>query len=242
MDDVAPCYKRVLLKLSGESLKGDKDYGIASPVISDIIDDVCRIHDMGVQLALVIGGGNFFRGALAGQLGIDRAQADYMGMLATVMNGIALRDLLEHRNKNVRLISGLEIPKIAESFSNKRVRHHLDRGRIVIFAAGTGNPFFTTDTAGALRAAEIKADVFLKATMVDGVYSDDPKKVKNVVRYDSISYDQVIAKGLKVMDATAVTISKDNHILIKTFNITKKGNLIKAVSENKFGTLINLKG
>lgn len=239
MDDPAPCYKRILLKLSGEALKGDQPYGIDSSVIDNIAEEIVRLHNFGVEIAIVTGGGNFFRGIESGKLGIERVSADYMGMLATVMNGIALRDVLEKRGLDVRVISGLNMPQVAELFVNRRARRHMASGRVVIFSAGTGNPYFTTDTAAALRAIEIKADVFLKATMVDGVYSDDPRKVKDIIRYDHLTYDEVITKELKVMDATAVTLCKDNRLLIKIFDITKKGNIVKAITDRSLGTSID---
>ncbi|MCP4150365.1 MAG: UMP kinase [bacterium] len=234
-----PCYKRVVLKLSGEALKGDKPFGICNETIDNIANQIELLHELDVEVAIVTGGGNFFRGINSDQLGIDRVSADYMGMLATVMNGIALRDILEKRELEVRLVSGLEIKEVAELFVNKKVLAHLTKGRIVIFAAGTGNPFFTTDTAAALRAIEIKADVLLKATMVDGVYSDDPKKVKDLIKFDRISYADVIQQDLKVLDATAVTLCRDNKLPIKIFNIARKGNIVKAITDLNLGTSIN---
>lgn len=241
-DDTVPYFKRVLLKLSGEALKGDLPYGISPPVLNDIAEEVYQVHELSVQIAIVVGGGNFFRGASAKALGIDRAAADYMGMLATVINGVALQNALEKKGLTVRLISAFEIKEVAEPFINKRVRHHLDQGRVVIFTAGTGNPYFTTDTAAALRAIEIQADVFLKATMVDGAYADDPKKVKNLVKFDLISYDEVLARELKVLDATAVALCKENNLHIKIFNITKNGNILKAIINKNIGTSITSKG
>lgn len=238
MDEV-PNYKRVVLKLSGEALKGDELYGISPQIIKEIAEELRQLHEMGIELAIVSGGGNFFRGVRADELGIDRVSADYMGMLATVINGIALRDTLEKQGLPVTLVSALTIKEVAEPFVNKNVRQHLSNGRIVIFAAGTGNPFFTTDTAAALRAVEIKADIMLKATMVDGVYSDDPKKVENTVKYDHISYSEVIARELKVLDITAVTLCKENNLPIKIFNITKPGNIIKAITDEHIGTVIS---
>ncbi len=237
MEEV-PCYKRVVLKLSGEALKGDDAHGIKPDVITEIAEEIARLHHLGVQIAIVTGGGNFFRGIRADQLGIDRVAADYMGMLATVINGIALRDVLEKQGLPVILVSAMTIKEVAEPFVNKNVREHLSKGRIVIFSAGTGNPFFTTDTAAALRAVEIKADVFLKATMVDGVYDGDPKKIANLVKYDHISYDDVISRELKVLDITAVTLCKENNMPIKIFNITKPGNIVKAVTDKAIGTSI----
>jgi len=237
--DEGPCYKRVVLKLSGEALKGEDEYGISFPVIKNIAEEVCQVHELGVEIAIVTGGGNFFRGINADGLGIDRASADYMGMLATVINGIALQNALEKKGLSVRLVSAIEIKEVAEPFIYKRVNQHLARDRVVIFAAGTGNPYFTTDTSAALRAIEINADVFLKATMVEGVFADDPKKVKNLVKFGHISYDEVISRELKVIDSTAVTLCKENNLLIKVFNITKKGNIVKAITDKNIGTSIN---
>jgi uridylate kinase len=237
MDD-GPCYKRVLLKLSGESLKGDREFGISEDVITEIASQIKEIHELGVQVAIVSGGGNFFRGVRSNTLGIDRVSADYMGMLATVINGIALRDVLEKQGLHARLISALEIKAVAEPFIRRRAVSHLEKGRIVVFSSGTGNPFFTTDTAAALRAIEIKADILLKATMVEGVYSDDPKKVKDTVRFDHISYQDVLAKELKVLDHTAVTLCKDNNLPIKIFDITKPGNIVKSILDKEIGTTV----
>jgi uridylate kinase len=234
-----PRCKRIVLKLSGEALKGGRAPGISKNVINDIAREIKQVHDLGVEVAVVAGGGNFFRGARSNTLGIDRASADYMGMLATVINGIALRETLEKYGLQARLVSALHIQAVAEPFSRRKVIRHLEEGRVVIFAAGTGNPFFTTDTAAALRAVEVNADILLKATLVDGVYSHDPRKVKNTVKYDHISYDQVIARELKVLDSTAVTLCKENKLPIKIFNINPKGNILKAVTEEKFGTTID---
>ncbi len=241
MDDsnLIPCYKRVLLKLSGEALKGTQDFGISDSVIADIVSELMYIHRLGVQVAVVIGGGNFFRGDRSNNLGIERTSADYIGMLSTVINGIALRDILVKNGVPASLISALKIQAVAEHYDRIRAVNYLESGRIVIFSAGTGNPFFTTDTAAALRAVEIRADVLLKATMVDGVYSDDPKKVKNSVRFDHISYNEVITRELKVMDISAVALCKENHLPIKIFDSTKKGNLITAITEKNFGTSIS---
>lgn len=235
-------YKRVLLKLSGEALQGGDQFGINHDIISEIASEVKEINQLGVQLAIVAGGGNFFRGARAGELGIDRASADYMGMLATMINGVALQNALEKKGVHCRLISALAIHEIAEPFIPRRAIRHLEKGRVVIFAAGTGNPFFTTDTAAALRAIEIKADVLLKATKVEGVYSADPKKVRTATRFTRISYADVLAKELKVMDSTAISLSKDNGLSIKIFDITCRGNIRKAVCGEAIGTLIDLKG
>ena len=235
-------YKRILLKLSGEALQGGDTFGISHDVISSIAAEIKEIHDLGVEIAIVTGGGNFFRGGKAGELGIDRASADYMGMLATMINGVALQNALEKKGVHCRLISALAVQEIAEPFIPRRAIRHLEKGRVVIFAAGTGNPFFTTDTAAALRAIEIKADILLKATKVEGVFSADPKKVSNAIQFRHISYSDVLAKELKVMDSTAISLSKDNGLCIKIFNITSRGNIKKAITGFDIGTLINLKG
>jgi uridylate kinase len=235
-------FKRVLLKLSGEALQGADSFGINHDVISEIASEVREIHDLGVEIAIVTGGGNFFRGARAGELGIDRASADYMGMLATMINGVALQNALEKKGLHSRLISALEVKEIAEPFIPRRAIRHLEKGRVVIFVSGTGNPFFTTDTAAALRAIEIKADVLLKATKVEGVFSDDPKKVRGATKFSRISYADVLAKELKVMDSTAISLSKDNGLCIKIFDITCRGNIKRAVCGDDIGTLIDLKG
>ncbi len=235
-------YKRVLLKLSGEALQGRDAFGISHDIISEIAAEIKEIHDLGVEIAIVTGGGNFFRGARAAELGIDRASADYMGMLATMINGIALQNALEKKGLHTRLISALEVKEISEPFIPRRAVRHLEKGRVVIFAAGTGNPFFTTDTAAALRAIEIKADILLKATKVDGVFSADPTQVKGATKFTHISYADVLAKELKIMDSTAISLSKDNRLLIKIFNITRKGNIKEAITTNGIGTVINLKG
>ena len=235
-------YKRVLLKLSGEALQGADHFGLNPEVISGIASEIREVHELGVQVAIVAGGGNFFRGARAGELGIDRASADYMGMLATMINGVALQNALEKKGVHCRLISALAVQEVAEPFIPRRAVRHLEKGRVVIFAAGTGNPFFTTDTAAALRAIEIKAEVLLKATKVEGVYSDDPKKVRDARRYERISHADVLAKELKVMDSTAISLSKDNGLSIKIFDITRRGNILRAVRGEEIGTLIDLKG
>jgi len=238
MDEDHPLYKRILLKLSGEALKGDEDACFSKTVITNITREIKQVHDLGVEIAIVIGGGNLFRGGRSNHLELDRADADYMGMLATIINGIALRDVLEKSGLQVRLVSALEIKAVAESYMRRAVLRHLENKRVVIFAAGTGNPFFTTDTAAALRAIEIKADIFLKATMVDGAYSADPKKVKNLTKFDRLSYWEVLDKKLKVLDSTAVTLCQENHLPIKIFNITKKGNIVKAITDEHIGTII----
>lgn len=238
MDEV-PKSRRILLKISGEALKGDQEFGISNSVIDDISNEIKQAHDYGVEIAIVTGGGNFIRGNRQKELGIDRASADYMGMLATVINGIALQDAFEKKGLITRLVSALEITEIAEPFIRRRVIRHLEKGRIVIFTAGTGSPFFSTDTAAALRAIEIKADILLKATMVEGVFSDDPKKVKEVVKFDQISYSEILSKELKVIDSTAITLCKENKLKLKIFDLTKKGNIFKAIINKDIGTLVN---
>lgn len=233
-----PLYKRVILKLSGEVLKGDKSFGISNVQINKIGEDIKQVHDFGVQVAIVIGGGNFFRGIRSNDLGIERASADYMGMIATIMNGIALQGILEKKGLVTRLISALEIKAIAEPFIRRRAIRHLEKDRIVIFSAGTGSPFFSTDTVAALRAIEMNADILLKATMVDGVFSDDPKKVSEAVKFNQISYSEVLAKELKVLDSTAVALCKENNQKIKIFNITKEGNIFKSITQKNIGTII----
>jgi len=237
MDEV-PCYQRVVLKLSGEALKGDQPFGLSETVISDISRQLKYIHDLGVDIALVTGGGNIFRGLRDNTLGIDRASADYMGMLATLINGVALRDAIEHEGLHAHLMSALEIKAIAEPFSRRRAMQILEEKKVLIFAAGTGNPFFTTDTAAALRAVEIKANILLKGTMVDGVYSHDPKKVANPERFERISFSEVLSRELKVMDSTAFTLCRENQLPIKIFDITQKNTIIKAVTEEHFGTTV----
>jgi len=236
-----PRYKRIVLKVSGEALRGDKASGICDKVLNEIALEIKEIHQLGIEIGLVIGGGNFFRGTRSHNLDIDRASADYMGMLATIMNGIALRDMLEKKGLVVRLVSALEIKGVAEPFVSKRVIRHLEKGRVVIFAAGTGNPFFTTDTAAALRAIEIKADILLKATNVEGVFAVDPNLVQddNLVKFDYLSYNEVLSRELKIMDSTAFTLCREHRLPIKIFDITRRGNILKAVTDNNIGTSIN---
>ncbi len=236
--DEAPCYKRVLLKLSGESFKGDQESGIAEDNVTSMAEQIKKIHDAGVQLAIVVGGGNFFRGVRSNNFGIDRTSADYMGMLATVINGIAFRDVLENQGLRAQLVSALEIKAVAELYDQKKVLRYLEKGRIVVFVAGTGSPYFTTDTGAALRAVQIKADIFLKATMVDGVYSDDPKKVATALKFHRISYREVLEKELKVLDSTAVAFCMENNLPIKIFDVTQPGNIINAITDEHIGTTI----
>ncbi|MBN1272484.1 MAG: UMP kinase [Candidatus Aminicenantes bacterium] len=238
MSNSKPAYKRILLKLSGESLLGDLSCGIAVDRAKSIALELKELHDLGIQVAIMIGGGNIFRGIMGTEAGMDRASADYMGLLATVINGIALQDAIEKEGVITRHISAIDIKAVAEPFIRRRVIRHLEKDRIIIFSAGIGSPYFTTDTAAALRALEIKAEVILKATKVDGVYTDDPMKVRTARKFDSISYLNFIKKGLKVMDTTAVSLCKDNNLPIIIFNLRKKGSIKKAVLGEKVGTRI----
>ena len=234
----APAYQRVLLKLSGEALMGEQKFGIDPVIANQIATEVSEIQQIGVQAAIVIGGGNIFRGVAASAKGMDRATADYMGMLATVINGLALQDALEQHGVNTRVVTAIEMRAVAEPFIRRRAIRHLEKGRVVIFAAGTGNPYFTTDTAAALRAMEIKADVILKGTKVDGIYTADPMKDASATRYDSISYLKVIEQGLKVMDTTAISLCMDNHLPIVVFNLRTAGNMRRAVMGEPVGSLV----
>jgi uridylate kinase len=231
-------YKGILLKLSGESLLGNLSYGIDLKVTHSVALEIKEIHDLGVRVAIMIGGGNIFRGIQGKEEGMDRVSADYMGLLGTVINGIALQDALEKVGVDTRHISAVEIKAVAEPFIRRRVNRHLDKGRVVIFSAGIGSPYFTTDTASALRALEIRADVILKATKVDGVYTADPLKDKSAEKFDSIRFMEVIQKNLKVMDTTAISLCKDNDLPIIVLNIKEKGNIKKAVLGDKVGTRI----
>ncbi len=238
MPQIEPAYKRILLKLSGESLLGDATYGIDLDTAKSIAQEIKEIHDFGVQVAIMIGGGNIFRGMSGTDAGMDRASADYMGLLATIMNGIALQDALEKEGVFTRHISAIEIKAVAEPFIKRRVIRHLEKGRVIIFSAGIGSPYFTTDTAAALRALEIKAQVILKATKVDGVYTADPLVDKTSKKFSSIKYLDVIKRGLKVMDTTAISLCKDNKLPIIIFNLKKRGNIKKVVLGQKVGTRI----
>jgi uridylate kinase len=232
-------YTRILLKLSGEALSGDEPFGISTRVVAEIADQVKEIFDLGVDVAIVIGGGNIFRGVAASAQGMDRATADYMGMLATVMNAIALQDALERIGLSTRVQSAIVMQEIAEPYIRRRATRHLERGRIVIFAAGTGNPFFTTDTAACLRAMEIDANVILKATKVDGVYTSDPVKDPSAQRYRHLDYDTVLAKDLRVMDATAIALCKENSLPILVFNLNRRGNIKRIVLGEPIGTEVS---
>jgi len=231
-------YKRILLKLSGESLMGQEEYGISPKQLSSFVEDIKQAVEQGVEIAIVIGGGNIFRGLQGAAQGFDRVQGDYMGMLATVINSMALQSELEKNNIKCSLLSGLEINPICEKMSRSKAISELNAGNVVIIAAGTGNPFFTTDSASALRAIEIKADVLLKGTRVDGVYDSDPEKNTNAKMFDSLSYQEAYDKNLKIMDLTAFTLCQENTMPILVFNMNKKNNLIKIVSGEKIGTLI----
>ncbi len=233
-----PKYKRILLKLSGESLMGDKTYGISSAMIAQYAKDIKDIMDIGVQLAIVIGGGNIYRGVDEEETGIERATGDYMGMLATVINGMALQSGLEKVGLYTRLQSAINMEELAEPYIRRRAIRHLEKGRVVIFGGGTGNPYFTTDTAASLRAIEIKADVILKGTRVDGIYTADPEKDKNAKRYNKISFDEVYEKSLSVMDKTAFTLCQENELPIIVFDMNQSGNLIKVINGEKVGTLV----
>ncbi len=231
-------YTRVLLKLSGEALAGDQGFGINAMVIKDIAKGVAAALETGVEIGIVIGGGNIFRGVAASATGMDRASSDYMGMLATSINALALQDALEKLNVDTRVQSAIEMAEIAEPYIRRRAMRHLEKKRVVIFAAGTGNPYFTTDTAAALRAMEIGADVVMKATKVDGVYDKDPKKHADAVKFESLSYIDVLNKGLNVMDSTAISLCMDNKLPILTFNLNDPVNILRAVRGDKIGTLI----
>lgn len=233
-----PVYQRILLKLSGESLLGKLSYGIDIKTTLSIAQEIKEVHDLGVQIAIMIGGGNIFRGIRGTAKGLDRVSADQMGLLATIINGIALQDALEKQGAFTRHLSALEIKAMAEPFIRRRAIRHLEKGRIVIFSAGLGSPYFTTDTAAALRALEIKAEVILKATKVEGVYSADPLKDKAAKKFDSIRYMDVLKKGLRVMDATAISLCKDNDLPIIIFNLRKHGNIKRAVLGEDIGTRV----
>ena len=231
-------YKRILLKLSGEALLGDRSYGIDPKRIAQYAKDIKSVLDLGVEVAIVIGGGNIFRGVSAASNGIDRVQGDYMGMLATVINGMALQSSLEEEKIQTRLQTAIKIEAVAEPYIKRKAVRHLEKKRVVIFGGGTGNPFFTTDSAAVLRAIEVSADVILKGTRVDGVYDSDPEENEKAVKFDFISFSDVIGKNLKVMDSTAFTLSQENNLPIVVFNMNKPGNLLKVIKGDKIGTLI----
>ncbi len=238
MSDEPVQFRRVLLKLSGEALMGDLNYGIKTNVIQRIASEIATARESGVEIAIVIGGGNIFRGSGLARAGMDRVTGDHMGMLATVMNALAIQDALESINVYARVMSALKINAICEDYIRRRAVRHLEKGRVVILAAGIGNPFFTTDTAASLRAIEIGADALLKATKVDGVFDTDPEKNPNAKRFDSVSYDQVLNDKLSVMDATAIVMCRDNNLPLRIFNLTEPGALVKAMSGDNIGTIV----
>ena len=231
-------YNRILLKLSGEALLGKNSYGIDNDRLVVYAEEIKEIHKQGVEIAIVIGGGNIFRGLSGSKDGIDRVQADYMGMLATVINGLAIQNALENIDIPTRLQSAIKMESIAEPFIKRKATRHLEKGRVVIFASGTGNPYFTTDSAAVLRAIEINADVILKGTRVDGIYNEDPEKNKGAIKFDDISFEETIRKGLKIMDTTAFTLSKENKLPIIVFDMNTKGNLTKVIMGEKIGTKV----
>ena len=238
MSDSPLRYRRVLLKLSGEALMGELDYGIQPLVIQRIASEIATAHSRGVEIAIVIGGGNIFRGEGLARAGMDRVTGDYMGMLATVMNALAIQDALESLDVFARVMSALQIHEVCEDYIRRRAVRHLEKGRVVILAAGTGNPFFTTDTAASLRAIEIGADILLKATKVDGVYDADPVGNPNARRFDRVTYDQVIADKLNVMDATAIVMCRDNDLPLRVFDLTRRDGLVDAMMGDELGTLV----
>ena len=233
-------YKRILLKLSGEALMGTRQYGIDPERLAEYAKDIKTITDKGIQVAIVIGGGNIFRGVAGASNGMDRVQGDHMGMLATVINGLALQSALEDADIPTRLQTAIKINEVAEPFIRRKALRHLEKGHVVIFGGGTGNPYFTTDSAAVLRAIEMEADVILKGTRVDGIYDADPEKDTSAIKFDEISFDDVLSKGLKVMDTTAFTLSQENNLPIIVFDMNKKGNLLKVVSGENIGTVVNL--
>jgi len=238
MSDNPVQYRRVLLKLSGEALMGDLDYGIEPKVIQRIAAEIATARNLGVEIAIVIGGGNIFRGAGLARAGMDRVTGDYMGMLATVMNALAIQDALESLDVYARVMSALQIHEVCEDYIRRRAVRHLEKGRVVILAAGTGNPFFTTDTAASLRAIEIGADVLLKATKVDGVYDSDPLSNPGAKRFEAVSYDQVLSDKLSVMDATAIVMCRDNNLPLRIFDLTEENALVQAMSGEEIGTVV----
>ena len=233
-------YKRILLKLSGEALMGEQSHGIDPQRLDDYAKEIKALYEMGIELAIVIGGGNIFRGVSGASKGMDRVQGDYMGMLATVINGLALQSALENNNIPTRLQTAIKIEAIAEPFIKRKATRHLEKGRVVIFGSGTGNPYFTTDSAAVLRAVEINADVILKGTRVDGIYNEDPEKNKGAIKFDTLSFDDVLKKGLKVMDTTAFTLSQENELPIIVFDMNTQGNLKKIAQGENIGTRVYL--
>lgn len=242
MSSTPPVYRRILLKISGEALLGNEDYGIDPEVLRGLAAEIIEVAKIGVQIGLVVGGGNIFRGAGLARSGMDRATADHMGMLATVMNALALQDAIEKQGANCRVMSAIKINEVCEDYIRRRAIRHLEKGRIVVFAAGTGNPFFTTDSAAALRAIEISADLMLKATKVDGLYSADPVKDPNAVKFDRISYDTAIERKLAVMDTTAFALCRDYRMPIRVYDIARRGDLMRIVRGEPVGTLVDQGG
>lgn len=238
IQDARPMYKRILLKLSGEALMGEGEYGIDTAVLARIAGEIGELRQLGVEVGMVIGGGNLFRGEGLAKAGMDRVTADHMGMLATVMNSLAMQDTLERVGVFTRVMSAVRVNQVCEDYIRRRAIRHLEKGRVVIFAAGTGNPFFTTDSAASLRAIEISAEVMLKATKVDGVYSADPNKDPTAVRYGQLSYDEVLARKLQVMDATAIVLCREHAMPLKVFNINRHGDLVRVVCGEAIGTVV----
>jgi uridylate kinase len=242
MQDSKPVFKRILLKLSGEALMGDGEYGIDTAVLARVAGEIQELCRLGVEVGMVIGGGNLFRGAGLARAGMDRVTADHMGMLATVMNSLAMQDTLERLRVFTRVMSAIRINQVCEDYIRRRAIRHLEKGRVVIFAAGTGNPFFTTDSAASLRAIEINAEVMLKATKVDGIYSADPFRDPEAMRYDRLTYDEVLARKLQVMDATAIVICREHDLPLKVFNINRHGDLVRIVCGENVGTTVVREG
>ncbi|MDI6765668.1 MAG: UMP kinase [Bacteroidota bacterium] len=238
MKTIKPKYKRILIKVSGEALMGEKDFGIDPKVLSRFANEIAEIHRTGVEIGIVIGGGNIYRGVENSSDGVDKVTGDQMGMLATIINGLALQSALEHCGVFTRLMSSIKMEEMAEPFIRRRAIRHLEKGRVVIFGAGTGNPYFTTDSAAALRAVEIHADVIIKGTRVEGVYDCDPEKYKNAFKFDEISYKDVLEKDLKAMDLTAITLCKENEMPIIVFNMNSAGNLKRLIAGEKIGTIV----
>lgn len=239
MQDKQPKYRRILLKMSGEALMGDQSFGLDAGVVTRIAEEVKILQEAGVQVAIVVGGGNLFRGAQLAALGMERVTGDHMGMLATIMNALALQDAMEQKGLEVRTTSALRIEEVCESFIRRRAIRHLEKGRVVICAAGTGNPFFTTDSAASLRAIELEVDAMLKATKVDGIYTKDPKRHQDAVRYASLSYQQVLTEGLQVMDATSIVMCRDNDMPLLVFDMTRPGEIVRAVMGEDVGTVVH---
>src|SRR3989449_282477 len=238
-DRMPLAFKRILLKLSGEALAGDKGFGVETSRIHSIAAEIREVQELGVEIALVVGGGNFFRGVAEQARDMDRVSADHMGMLATVINSLALQDAMEKQGVHTRVMTAIEMNQVAEPFIRRRALRHMEKGRVVIFAGGTGNPYFSTDTAASLRAMEIKADVIMKATKVNGIYDADPKVVKDAKKFTEISYMEVLKQGLKVMDSTAISLCKDNNLPIIIFNLNHRGNIRKVVTGEKIGSLVS---